>query len=327
MNFGEFNEFDQPDAEHLGSRSERALAWRMLGLSSELSATLGTHPESSSFNEFSFYEDRLANVALPEYVSSATLTRKLDEIQIDVSFQADAPESGITLRFIVIDDDGKKLVIQLDSPHFSGTDYSCHIMSVGEESYDEMRAVPSQEVNQCIASLIYPSDDSNFDQFSDINMRSSLLSPELLSSLDTHSSEYSSEKEYEVTSTDGETKGYIRHCFDGTELYITEITRVIHDDYGVDKDGSLVEDVRKITTEIELGDAKNIGGTSFYIEDNHKSSIEMEALIDDFMLTLSFMEDINLQYKRDDVSLSEIDDNTAHPDIISDYGDEDDTEI
>ena len=326
MNPSEFDESNAENGETLSeNKYERALSWRLLNSASELAATLNNHSPSLSYDEFSFYDDRLSQAKLPDYIEASILTRRLDEIQVDLTYRHDMSHADIAIRFFIIDEDGQKIIMQFDSPRFGETEYHCFTLHLSKDSANETRTIPASEVNQCLASLIYPSDDADFSKFSDLNMQSDVVAADLLSSFDMHASSHLSEREYAVELPDT-TKGSIRCCFQNSDLFLTEISRIVNERFGVDDDGSLVDDIRRITTQIQLGDGKEIGGVSFYEEEGSKPSVEFESTHDDYLLTLTFVESLIEKYRSDtdEVHFSDLeDDYTTHPSYDDTYDDKD----
>jgi hypothetical protein len=311
MNSHEFDHDEQNETERTQRpRDERSLSWKMLDLSSELATILDRQTPYLSYDEFSFSDDRLRDIEIPEYIQALCLTRHLDEIQLDFRYQKDNPNASIIIRFIVKSDEDE-IIVQFESPQINGEDYVCHTTHLSHDS-EEVRTVKADEIKVLLASLILPSVDSDRNRLAMTNLLSSQAKNDLLALFDAHANTHFSEREYTIESLPENSfvSGSIKCYSENGELQLTEVSRTVSERLGVNSDGSLIDEIRRITTQIELGNAKNIGGTSFYIEEGREPSSEFQPTTSDFIHTIRFMEQLLIQNQADDVFIAEMDPNT-----------------
>lgn len=219
-------------------------------------------PTSSEFN-FSFFDHSLSRARIPKRVAELQQRLgQLDEIQLNYTHHSDDPYSHYCLRFEFANDNNDCATLTILRPGYYRHDYAPPdtLVIVGEQAATEehVEAISTDDINQCIASLIYHSKNGDFSFFSAMNLNDGERYEDLMTLFQKHSDYFVGEESYDLFADDETKEGALRYVIKSGDLITTELQRIDIDELVIEDSGAITHMQKILLTEIDLSDGTSI---------------------------------------------------------------------
>ncbi len=231
---------------------------------SELTVNLNSDrpPTSSEFN-FTFFEKSLDTIVIPERLHE--LERRfgeLDEVELNCAHYCDEPDSHFSIRFHFADENDDLATLTVIRPgYYQYASAQPDMLTITTEQFaavEHIEAISIDEINRCVASLLYPAKDGDYSFFDQMDLNDGERYEDLMALFQKHADHFVGEETYDLFADDETKEGTLHYVVKNGELITTELRRITHDDVIIEEDGSLRHDQQALLTEIDVSDGASV---------------------------------------------------------------------